>query len=326
MHIIFKEKKKFLSDINTNDKTYKISEKRQLTALKNSISDIGLINPPFLMYENQKLIIVSGFHRIAALDKLNVQKIIAKIIIDTKQIDIAKLAISENSLMRNLNFVEQARALSILKKVCPNEKPNEKSDKKTDEKMLLKEAHRLNLPNNINMIYKLLKINEMPDIIKQGISNDYIALPTALMLFNFSFKEKMFLSQILNELKLSLSKQRHIITLLKEIAAKNNIDILKVFEDGKLKQLFDENFEKDKNFKANALTKRLNEMRYPSITKAFEKFNTFKKGLKLNPKITLKPPANFEGKDYEINMKFKNKEEIKKHKKDIEVVEKGLFL
>ncbi len=313
MNIPYNKREVSLSDIDLNDNTYKITKSYNISKLKDSILDIGLIAIPFLLRKKEKFIIISGFHRIRALSEINAIKTWAKVIIpeETDTTDLAKLAIAENGFIKELNLIEKASALSLLKKCYDN------------EEIFLKNASPLNLPNNKDIIEKLLKINEMPNIVKNGISNETIALSGALMLLNFPLKEMIFLAELLNEINVSLNNQRNIITLLKEISAKYYISISEIFEDKILASILDE---KDKKLKANILIKRLNSMRYPTITEALEKFYDFTKKLNLNKKLSLKPPVNFEGQDYEINIKFKNAKEIDAHIKDIDIVKKALFI
>mmetsp|Transcript_6439 Transcript_6439/g.3654 ORF Transcript_6439/g.3654 Transcript_6439/m.3654 type:complete len:320 (-) Transcript_6439:678-1637(-) len=292
-----------VSDIDLKDYTYRISTKKNSLYLKNSINCIGIINLPILRRSSgKKFSIVSGFHRISTCLNIGWKKIPVRILsLDTKENEYTKIAVSDNSLIRPLNLVEQARALTLLSKTY------------ACRKEMLDTASLVGLPNNSTLIEKIMKISMMPHFVQESIINGTISLMMAFALEKFSLEEKEFFIKLFNEFKLSLNMQRQIITLAKEISKREDIAVIDIFKkDVEIRNLF-KNKELELNKKSKVLKQILTNKRYPSITYAKKQFKKSVSSLALNNQIKFEPPVNFEGSSYTITMNFKNIAELKNH-------------
>jgi ParB family chromosome partitioning protein len=112
-------------------------------------------------------------------------------------------------------------------------------------------------------------------------------------------------------LKLSLNKQREIITLIKEIAHRDTISIQKVLQSLQ-KTLNDENL--DRNQKTKQIRVYLKQRRFPAITRAERAFEKHVNELNLGKGSKLIPPKNFEGTNYSLSLYFNSLKELKEHK------------
>jgi ParB family chromosome partitioning protein len=288
-----------LDDIHTNDYFFRITTDKPIDDLIRSISDIGLINPPVLIKHENAYIIVSGFRRIEAISIIGEKKVTAQVAESQKHsLVCAKIAISDNSFQRPLNLIEQARAIQILSIF---------HDSKND---LSSAAKALLLPENLSIIDKLKRISKFDTEIQEYILADSVSLSTALMLEKFKENNRILIARLLNNLKLSLNKQREMVTMLSEISCRDRIDVSEILEGEKIKEIL-ANQDLDRNQKAYMMQILLKKRRFPEITKAESDFFSCIKMLNLDHSTKLIPPKFFEGSEYTLNFLFNSFEELK---------------
>lgn len=313
----FKVRTVSLSSIDLADNTYRITTKTSIDDLIDSIKAVGLMNPPLLLKTEKKnadYTVVSGFRRIAACRALGWSQVEARLMdsegtgrLDMTRLACVKLAITDNGLQRPLNLIEQSRSLCLLSKYYE------------DIGEMAKTASSLGLPENPSMMNRIKDICRFPLPIQEGILADTISLAMALELGKLERQVGTAFAKLFEDLKLSLSKQREIITLAREIALRDEISILDLFEANYLQEvLCDE--ELDRNQKAGRIRLYLKQRRFPSITAAEQRFEKYVKDLKLDSNTKLVPPKNFEGTTYSFNLYFKDLPELKERQKALERV------
>jgi hypothetical protein len=259
-----------ITRINPADTTYQISSPCENLQLTGSLEAIGLINPPFLLHDGKKLKIISGFRRITAIRQLGWPKLSARILPDqTSHLTCVQIAISENSYLRNLDIVEQARALQLLKSCI------------ADQGDLIAFASKLGLPLNPSLIEKLDMVNGMHSVLRNGLTIGAIALPSALKLYHWDNQDAARqMGQFLIELNMSLNRQREMIGWMEGILARENIKFNNIIESlGIDKILDDHNY--DRRQKTDAIRFFLKKRRYPAIADMETRYHA------LTKKITL---------------------------------------
>ncbi len=116
-------------------------------------------------------------------------------------------------------------------------------------------------------------------------------------------------ANLFDDLKLSLNKQREIITLIKEISIRDDISIMEVLHGSDLLEIQNDN-NLDRSQKSQKIRFYLKQRRYPEITTADKKFRQNIKELKLGNNTKLVPPSNFEGATYTLKLSFNNPDEL----------------
>jgi hypothetical protein len=212
----FKIKTVPVSCIDSEDNTYRITTKTKIDDIINSINKVGLINPPLLIAKGSAFIIICGFCRIEACRYLGCAALEAKILdSDTSRLhQCAKIAIADNTMQRQLNLIEKSKALSML------------SSFYKDSISLSKAASELGLPENPDLIKKIKNICCLPLSVQDCILSNSIPLSIAVELGMLEQDAAVLLANLFHEFKLSLNKQKEIITLIKEIAFLENISIM----------------------------------------------------------------------------------------------------
>lgn len=316
-----------IDDIDLSDTTFKISSHTDISSLAQSINSIGLLNLPLLKQVNDKYIVVSGFRRLAAVKRLISSKdsnLPNKILADVLDVDdktCAFIAISENSFQRELNTMEQARGVVLLKKFLSVGEIAERSNLIFNTKM------------NRALINNLEDIACMPKSLHNAVESDRIAMGAALKFKQYGY-DPLLIDQLVNlflNIRCSLNKQKEIITNIHEIAARENISAADVINAEEIIEIVDNSGDiADENRKGNLVRAVLFDRRYPNLSKAKEQFNINLKLLNsqggLKGGIKLEPPADFEGRDYTISFKFSNVDDLAQSAEAILTLSKNRLL
>jgi len=303
-----------LNSIDLEDKTFRITTDTSIKNLILSIKSVGLLNPPILLKKTSSFQIISGFRRISAYINLGIVKIPAKIVdSERNKLECVKFAITDNSLQRNLNLIEQSRSLYLL------------SEFYTVNDQLAKASSELGLPDNPDIIKKIKNIGILPLDIQNGLLSNTISLSMAIELGKLKKDEGSAFAILFNKLKLSLNKQREIITHIKEIAIIENISIMNLLTKNYLREI-SEDQELDRNKKINLIRLYLKQRRFPEITKAEKKLEKKIKNLNLGPNLKLIAPKNFEATTFFLNLQFDNMDQLRENKTALEKIIKNPLL
>lgn len=292
--------------IDTEDHSYRISTGQELDPLSASISAIGLLQPPIVQSKGTEFIVVSGFRRILACRKVGIQQLPVRIPSDSaSRLDLATVAVADNSFQRTLNLIEIARSVSLLK-------PHFES-----AAALAKTAGILGLPTNPDFLIKAASLKSLPESIQSQLVRGHVALPTALELLALDPSSVSALSEIFETLKLSLNKQREVMTLLNEIAVLEDVAVADILRSGPVRDLLD-----DKNLDSVQMTQQfrshLQKRRFPVIFKAETEMLGLIKALPLGRFWHIIPPKHFEAQSYTFKATVRNGDELRQAGKQLE--------
>ncbi|MGD8294487.1 MAG: ParB N-terminal domain-containing protein [Desulfobacterales bacterium] len=288
-----------LSGINLNDKTYHITSRTDINDLLESIRYDGLLTPPLLIRVHSVFVVVSGFRRIAACQKLKFSDITARILKpETAAFDCLRMAIAENALQRSLNLIETSRSLQKLSAFIPGSKE------------LVGLASILGLAVEEPIIDKIKRLCLLPKPIQDSILGGTISLTVAMELESLEADCAIIFNRIFDQLRVGINKQKDIVNLSREISSREGISLKEVLEDDHIIDIMTHR-DLDRGQKSRRLRAYLRRRRYPRIVEAEKKFETYRKNLKLGNDIRLIPPKNFESTRYGFNLTFTSIEELK---------------
>jgi ParB family chromosome partitioning protein len=299
----FKEKIVKLSEVDTSDHSFRITTQEKVDDLMDSIRHVGLLNLPLLLEEKSRYIILCGFRRIEACRRLDRLDVKARILdSDSKKLECVRYAVADNAFQRPLNLIEKSRSIRMLSNFFP------------DNRRLSEEMSLLGVPCHESTIKRIRDICLFSKSLQNSILSESISMVTALKIHKMSNDVEDRFVNLFNFLKLSVNKQREIVTLIKEIALRENIPMARILEGQYLtKILNDENL--DKNQKTRKIRSYLKQRRFPAITRAGQVFEEHRQNLKLGTGIKLIPPDNFESPTYFLKFSFKDLNELKDLKK-----------
>ena len=282
-----------LTDINLDDHSYRITTIRDKPALLKSIATIGLLTPPALRYNDSGWIIVSGFRRIEACRQAGLKTIVARRIAeDQPRLDCFRLAVIENNAQRPLNLIETARAVRHLRSLC-GPTPS-----------FADELARLGLPTSRAMIDKLERLIGLSGDLQDAVRDGNIGLDVALSIGALGPADQSAVQAIFTQIKMSVSKQREIMALARDIAGRDRISVSAVLQSDPIRSIV-ENHEVDRNVRVARLRRQLKQTRYPHLSEAEAHYQRTVGLLKLGPHMRIEPPEGFEGLTYTLTLRFK---------------------
>ena len=290
-----------LSFVDHHDQKFRISEARDVSGLARSIERAGLINSPILQEKiNGGYRIVSGFARIAACRLLDMQSIPARIVDPgSARLDCAIIAVTENSSQRDLNLLEQSRAIAMIAPDLPME----------ERFPLLKRALLWTEPPNHRRLMQIESLCSLPDFIQEGVGEGTMAFPMAMALKEMSEDEARAFASLFARFRLSLGKQREVVSLVKEISVREDLSVMDVMECSDVKAVVNDQ-DLDGNAKARTLRAYLRKRRFPELTRAEKAYEQEVKGLKIPKGVRLTAPPGFEGDIYELRISFRKIEDL----------------
>jgi ParB/RepB/Spo0J family partition protein len=301
-----------ISEIDTTDDTYRLSLRADPAGLVSAIQAVGLINPPVLSVKNNEAYrIVCGFRRVEACRSLGWPKINGRVLVgDLSELDLLKLAILDNRSHRPLNVVEQARGIQKLSAHIPV---------KNRLEVL---ASLLGFPPNRKVFQKISVLGRLPEMVQARVLDETISFEAGADLSCLSREEALAFFDVLEGLKLSQNKQREIIRLVREIAAREDLQALHVLQGEDIRAIV-HSPEFNRNEKGSMFRAYLKRRRFPTLVKAEERFLKELKALKLNEDVDITPPPCFEGDRYTLRMTFKNLEDFSKGRQALNAMAKN---
>jgi ParB family chromosome partitioning protein len=301
-----KQKIAKLSLIDSKDDSFRITTQINVDHLMDSIHHVGMLNLPLLVEKETGYKIVCGFRRIEACRRLNWANMEVRILeSDTKQLECITYAITDNSLQRPLNLIEQSISINLL---YPFFK---------DVSVLGKELSAMGLPDNPSIVKKIKELCHLPESVQNGILSNTISLAMALELGRLHQDVGEGFAKLFETLQLSLNKQKEILTLVKEVSLREDIPILKVITTDRVQKILS-NEDLDRNQKIRKIRLYLKQRRFPVITAAENEFENQLKKLKLGSGTKLIPPDNFEDSTYILKLFFKNLTQLKDRQANID--------
>ncbi len=288
-----------LSRINFQNDEFLITTRSDVDDLLPSIRHLGLTTPPLLIEQTTDYTIVSGFRRVAACRKLGWNEVVSRILgPELNHLDSLYLSIADNALQRPLNLIETSRAFQKLASFIKN------------PQQLVQAASICGRPASNSIINKVKDLCLLPPAIQNCILNGCISLAMANELAMMETDAAIEFADVFEILKLSLNKQREMVTLVNEIAHRQDIPIRRVLSHASVKSIVNDE-DLDRGQKGRRLRAYLRQRRFPRIVDAERHFKAHLKKLELGRDIKLIPPREFEGPDFTLNLSFTSIAHIK---------------
>lgn len=278
--------------IRSEDSTFRVTTRAWDSSLVHSIRRVGVICPPVLLGQNDGYLIVSGFRRIAACREAGLGSVVARLLADeTPRSVCAEIAVADNSLQRPLDPIEQSRALCLL------------MDHAGSRSEWQSAAKRVGIAGNPEHWVRISRLCRMDPALQNGLIGGTIALPTAMALDAMPADSIKAFTDVLLTLGLSLNRQRELLTLVGEIAAREDKTPGDILWDEPIRTIWSSP-DIDRNQRARALAVALKKRRFPAISDAEERFERCVQSLYLPDTMTLTPPRGFESPAYTFQFRF----------------------
>lgn len=294
----YKISKVALAQINPHDHCFRITTARDKPDLVASVRKIGLLEPPALKAGASGLSIVSGFRRIHACRQLGLQSILVRILAqELEPLDCLRIAVTENASQRPLNLVETARAVQRFKQYC------------RQEGELKDELAILDLPTSRAMIDKLDRLGRLRPELQDAIVEGWIGLNVALNVGDLPRPDQVAVCALFASLRMSVSKQKEILTFAQDIAGRDRKRIGDVLQSRNMRAIIAAD-DLERNQKIAMIRRHLKQKRYPNLSKAEAQYREVIRALRLGAQMRIDPPAAFEGECYTLSLQFRNRHDL----------------
>ena len=278
--------------IDDTDLAYRITTETEVEGLARSIAAAGVLNPPILAPRNDEWIVIAGFRRVAACRRLGWTEILCRMLPSAvSPLDRARMAVADNSGQRPLNPLELSRAFQLL------------ATHLSSERRLPEEARSVGLPHHPKLIEKLRGLCLLAEPIQKGVMSDAISLSVVRDLERMPEAEALGFARWFLAVPMSLNRQREVLTLVREIARREDRSILEVLDDPEFTALM-EDPEGEGARRGRRLQRRLRRRRFPALSRAEDDFEKRRSRLSLGEGMELVPPKNFEGGRFELRLAF----------------------
>ena len=299
-----------LKTISLRDTTFLLSYGYNLNPIRQSIKQIGVLNPPILRKRhNAAHQIICGYKRIRILKELGVISCPC-ILVPAKTGDKESLLLSlyDNTSHRELNVVEKSMAIDKLKHYY------------SEEEIVHRFLPLLALHPHLTQLKIIEPLSTLEKEAKDALIEGRISEQTALLFSQTDRETRKVLFKFLSDLRLSVSSQAEVLEYISEIAARENLPVKKVVCASELQSLLG-NKKWSQPQKGEAIRTYLRERRYPQFAAKEKKFKHDLTQLGLSSRIRLTPPPFFEGNRYQLTVNFEDLEELRKRLREL----KSLF-
>ena len=305
----FETKSVPLDTIDSEDHSCRISslaDPAWIDALAESIDRLGLLQAPLILEKEPHRRIVSGFRRIAACRRSGHEGVLCRMLgPETPNRTVVQLAVAENAWQRPLNLMEKARSFALLGESYP------------ESKRLADIVTPLGLVENPTMIDKLIRLTRLPALVQQAVETGSLGLAMALTLGTLETEEGRQILELFQTFHFGLNRQRELLELIREIAKRESIPVGQVLASDEIIAILNRT-DQDQPTRGSALRRYLKKRRYPALTETETEFARVERKLGLGPRARMVPPPYFEGKTYQVTMKFDTLKELKAHNQMLE--------
>jgi ParB-like chromosome segregation protein Spo0J len=208
-----------LSQVDFNDLSYSIApipESEIDSTLKASIARHGILHPPIVREINSvSYTIIAGRKRLLAWRSLAKEKTCHCLVISRQipEFEVFHILLAEIQLVRQLTMVEKALFLQKIAAVA-------------EEKQIVKEfLPRLNLAQDPSVMKQTLRLLELEAPILKGIHQGYVNETVARDFVSLPLQDRSILFEIVASLRLSLSNQKKLLQICRELASRENKSI-----------------------------------------------------------------------------------------------------
>jgi ParB family chromosome partitioning protein len=265
-----------------------------------SVARTGIIHPPILREQGRTTMeIVSGRRRLlAAAEALDSVSAVCLVLpADTPRAEALAINLEDTILRGNITVVEQA---IFFEKILDHLEENEAAQRFLPALGL--EPHRHHL-------HSLLQLLGLEDHLLTALHEGRLHDGVARELLALNFTDRLSLYEVMEMLSLSVSNQKKITVISRELAARNQTSIMALLNQPEVREILDPQ-ETNIPQKTARLMQWLTEQRFPRLGEAEEEFRSFVATLKLPGGITLNHSPSFEQDQVQLAIPFANREAL----------------
>ena len=289
-----------LSQVDFNDLSYAIApipESEIDSTLKASIARHGILHPPIVREINPvTYTIIAGRKRLLAWRSLAKEQTCHCLVISRQipEFEIFHILLAEIQLVRQLTMVEKALFLQKIAAVA-------------EEKQIVKEfLPRLNLAPDPSVMKQTLRLLELEAPILKGIHQGYVNETVARDFVTLPLQDRSILFEIVASLRLSLSNQKKLLQICRELASRENKSITALLATPEVQAILHHPDANPPQKTKNLMTWLARRHKSRSIH-AEEEFNRFVNEIRLPRNVSVAHTPFFEDDAVTLSITFRNR-------------------
>jgi ParB-like chromosome segregation protein Spo0J len=291
-----------LAQIDLDASVLGLAAASDLDRLRDSLLEVGLLNPPWLKLGpgDQRYSVVTGARRLKLAADLGWPSITARLLpANTDDFFCLLVHLFDNAFTRGFNLWEQA---TLAARLC------EYHDQAV---VATKYLPYLGLPPSPAHLARLFKLAALKPPWPQLAAQGRLALTAGSILAKWDCADRDAAWPFFEGLRLSQSKQEEFLEQVTLLARREGLTPAGILTDAELRRALTTPHRTPQE-RTEAVRRHLFRWFYPRLSAAQEAFAfaVQKLGLKRTPRLSLKPPAAFEGPDFHLEIKFRDTPEL----------------
>lgn len=291
-----------LSQVNVADDSYRITFAPRLDELKRSVKTVGLVQPIIVRHSPEGTYqIVSGYKRYLVHKELGRQSVPSLVSEpnDMSPTQAFLMNLHDNAITRPLNVIEKSTALHKLQQFYSM----------NEEDLVKQFLPLMGEDPSYKVLHQLLSLHQLTQPMKHHIVMSDLAVSSAARIAEFSSTTQQSLLGVLAHIRPSTSKLNELLTLIREIAARDGLTVEDILQRYQLLQIVAD-AATPATAKAAALKKALEGVKFPQLTERQKRLTELISGLELPNAARLVADPYFENQTFKLEYQFKQPEEL----------------
>jgi ParB-like chromosome segregation protein Spo0J len=285
-----------LSRINPEPGPYSMSFGFDLTPMVRSIREVGMLNPPLIMANQEgRWEVVSGYRRIMAARDLGWEKVLCRDLSGSNlsSLECLKLNLHENLPTRLFNEVEKGM---ILKRLSRHASVDE---------LLHTYMPLLGLPSHEPTVQAYLLIDDVEEPVKRSLAEGAISLHAVMLLLGMAPAARLAVWKCITDLRLNTNYQKRLIEYAVDISEMEDKAADRILTEGPVTAIFQDQ-KLNNPQKAKALLDHLHSRRNPRLAKSERVFRQNVSTLDLPDGVRITYPPYFEDPSFTLEVSFRD--------------------
>jgi len=291
-----------ISSLNITDDSYRIAFAPELETLKQSIKAVGLIQPINVRHTPEGTYqIVTGYKRVLVMQELERQSLAALVHEpnDLSPTQAFMWNLHDNCTTRNLNIIEKGIALTKLKQFYSI----------SDEELAKQFLPLMGEDASFKILHQLLSLDALTEPMKRHIVTSNIGLSSSGRIAEFTPSTQQALLGILTHIRPSANKLNELLSLLREISARDGMSVEDILNRYKLLQMVADPNSSQAD-RVSALRQTLKGIRLPNLTARQKQLSELIRNLELPDTTKIVADPYFEVPHMKLECQFSQPEEL----------------
>ncbi len=282
---------------------YLFNYERDSNAIIDSIKKVGLINPVILK-ENRDTdhtyVVVCGYQRILAYQKLGCESIEAKVLEGLSEEDILLLVLHDNLSSRGFNEIEKAIVIKKFMDIGYSY-----------DRLISEIVPFLVIPPNMKIVEKYLSLLRLDSEIMKSVANGELEPEKVFLLVALDDEDKdIVFRNLFRESSTTINEAKETMRNLLDLKLIKKQGMVELLTSKEVTNILLES-KYNRRQKGERICKLVKYMRYPVISKKEDEFGVLCRGLGVDNDVRINHSKYFEGDEIRITIKASNEEKLK---------------